>query len=523
MIELVRSCNHLKGRPENLQVCLVYPGELRSGLSSLSIQNLYSLLNSINGVSCDLLFSDTGRSLFLRRKISEFDIVAFSITYENHLFDAVRILLSGGIEPLREERGSGEPLIIAGGIGAFYNPAPLLPIFDAVYLGEAEGRVEEVFSAIPRGKESQLRYLDRFDNVVVSRGYRFRYSGSLVEEIEGKRKRIFKSELFPRYPSHSCFISDETEFSNMYLIELNRGCFQMCKFCVAAFMGLPYREKEIDVVKKELSDARSYTDRVGLIGAGVTDYSEMEELYRTLRGLGLKASFSSLKASSRSDYVLKILRMSGQKTATLAPETGSQELRFRINKRVRDEDYLSFAEELFRSGVENLKLYFLIGLPGEDEEDIRSTAGMIESFREVALRFWRERGRAGRIVASVNPLIPKPFTPFQWFGMPGKGEIERKVKLLRRLVGRLPNVSISVEGIKSSILQAVISRGDTRVGTAVAISVKRGESFRKSLKEMGLKLDELYTRERALDEVLPWDFVESGIDRNLLWHQYRGS
>ena len=515
---VINECSHLQLHPNDLKVLLVYPGEEKVGLSSLAVHRVYSLLNQIEGVSCDLIFEGLESSYFLGLHPKEFDVIAFSITYENHIFKAAELLSGWGIEPLRERR-KDSPLVIGGGIGLYYNPAPFLPLFDAVYLGEAEGRIEEVFGALRQNPK--LEVLERFDNIVVSRNYSFKYNGLLVEEISGEKKRIYRSKVFPQTPSHSCFLTKDTAFKDMFLIELNRGCIEKCRFCVATYMGLPYREKSLEVVEKEIALASKYVDRVGLIGAGVTDYSKMEELHRILKKYGVKASFSSLKASSPSPEIFEIIRESGQKTVTIAPEAGSEELRFAINKKVPDEKYFSFAEKALESGAENIKLYFLIGLPGETDEDIKAIAEMTKKFTEIGRKYWKERGVKGEIHLSVNPVIAKPFTPFQWYGLNPKSVIEKKLRLLQRELRKVKGVKLTHENVRDAVLQAIISRGDTRVGEAAVISAVKRIPFRKVLKEMGLPFEELYTREREKEEIFPWDIVESGINREYLWREYQ--
>lgn len=515
---IVRECNHLKHRPENLKVLLVYPGNEKVGFSSLAVHRVYSLLNSIEGITCDLIFDGLRSSYFLELSPKEFDVIAFSITYENHIFKATELLSSWGIDPLRERR-ENSPLIIGGGIGLYYNPAPILPIFDAVYLGEAEGRIEEVFGALRQSPS--LETFDGFDNVIVSRNYSFLYENLFVKEIKGEKKRIYRSKLFSQTPSHSCFLTGDAAFKDMFLIELNRGCIEKCRFCVATYMGLPYREKNLKVVEREIEIASKYVDRIGLIGAGVTDYSKMEELHKILKKYNVKASFSSLKASSSSSAIFEIIKESGQKTVTIAPEAGREELRFAINKKVPDEKYFTFTEKALESGAENIKLYFLIGLPGETEEDIKAIAQMTQKFLEIGRKFWKERGVRGEIHVSVNPVIAKPFTPFQWYGLNSKSVIEKKQRVLQRELRKVKGVKLTHENVKDAILQAIISRGDTRVGEAAVTSATERVPFRKALKELGLPFEELYTREREKEELFPWEVVESGINREYLWHEYQ--
>ncbi len=503
-----------------MKVLLVYPGAQKIGLSSLAVHRVYTIINSVDGVSCDLIFSDSETSLFLDLHPLEFDLIAFSITYENHLFEVVRLLSKWGIEPLREKR-EGAPPILGGGIGLFYNPAPFFPVFDAVYLGEAEGRLEEVISSL-RDNPTLEAFLP-FDNLMLSRDYSFTYDGLKVASFTGEKKRIYRSPLFPSTPSHSCFLSGDAAFKDMFLIELNRGCVEKCRFCVASYMGLPYREKEIEVVEREIALASKYVDRVGLIGAGVSDYTKMEELYKILKKYNMKASFSSLKASSKSPFIFEILKESGQKTVTIAPEAASQELRFAINKKVEDETYYSFAEKALEAGAENLKLYFLVGLPGETEEDIEAIAQMTARFREIALPYWKERRVKGEIHLSVNPVIAKPFTPFQWYGLNPKSLVEKKLRRLSKLVRRIPGVRLTHEPVRDAVLQAIVSRGDERLGVAAVRSVKEGINLRRALKEMELPFEELYTREREREELFPWEVVDSGIKREYLWREYQNA
>lgn len=501
----------------DLKVALIYPGPEKVGLSSLAVHQVYSLINSIKGVSCDLLFSDSSSSLFLSLNPKDFDILAFSITYENHLFEVVKLLEKWGIEPLRERR-KGAPLLLGGGIGLFYNPTPFMPIFDLIYLGEAEGRLEEVLLTLK--DNLSIDAVSHFDNVLVCADYSFYYDSLKLLRFEGERKRIYRSKEFSFNKCHSCFLLEDAAFKDLFLIELNRGCIEKCRFCVATYMGLPYREKSLEVVEEEVKVASRYGRRVGLIGAGVTDYSQMEGLYEILRKYGVKASFSSLKASSPSEYVFKIISESSQRTITLAPEAASERLRFSLNKKVPDERYFEFAKLALESGAESLKLYFLVGLPTETDEEVKAIVSMARKFREIALPYWRERGSAGEIHLSVNPVIAKPFTPLQWYGLEPKSKIERKLKLLSKLVKKVPGVKLTFENLKEAVLQAIVSRGDTRLGEAAVKVAKEGVNLRRALKEMGIPFEELYTREREREEPFSWEVVESGIKRDYLYREY---
>ncbi|SNR69656.1 radical SAM protein [Desulfurobacterium atlanticum] len=514
-------CNHLQASKNDLQVCLIYPGNSFSGFSSLAISNIYSTLNKIEGICCDIGFINHTESYFLEKPFNKFDILMFSITYEEHLLEVIKALEEWGIPSERKKRNSNFPLIFGGGIGIYYNPAPFFPIFDVIYLGEGEERLEEAFSNLP-GKDKQKikEIFDSFDNILIPEDYSFKYEKERVIEITGNRKRIFRSKEYPQRLSCSCFIVEETAFSNMGLIEINRGCIEKCRFCVASAMGLPYREKSIEILKKEIESLSEHTNTIGLIGTAVTDYSKLDKLYEILKGFNLKASFASLKANTSSDIVFKIIAESNQKTVTIAPETGSEIKRFALNKKVKDETFFHFCEKAFEAGVENLKLYFLTGIPEESSEDIEKIAVLTNKFREIALKYWKARKKTGKITVSVNPLIPKPFTPMQWYGMPKKSDIERRLRKIRTSILKIPNTNFNSENTKSAIFQAIISRGDERIGKAAIKMVKEKISFRKALREENLNMETLYTREREKDELFPWDLVESGIKREYLRNEY---
>jgi len=452
----------------------------------------------------------------------QFDIVAFSITYEEHIFEIAKALEKWKISPFKNNRSDNAPLLLGGGIGLYYNPVPFFPMLDVIYLGEAEERMEKIFENLSGIKEKKnlIQTLSGFDNIIVTENYKFKYKGERTIEIIGEKKHIFRSDKYPERLSCSCFITEETVFKNIGLIEINRGCTEKCRFCVASTMGLPYREKKIEIIEKEIASISKYTDKIGLIGTSVTEYSKMEKLHYILKKYKVKATFSSLKVSQKPETTLKILKESEQKTVTLAPETGREDKRIAMNKKVKNDEFFHFCEKLFEDGAENLKLYFLTGIPEETEKDLEAIAEMVREFHSIIMKFWKIRKKTGKISVSVNPLIAKPFTPMQWYGMPKKSQIEKNLRFLKKLLGKIPNTSLSHENTKNAIFQAVISRGDERVGVAAIKAINGNINFRKSLKEENLKIDSLYTRERDKDEFFPWEVVNSGIKRKYLRKEY---
>ncbi len=511
MVFKLPSCNHIKADRFALKVCLVYPGSSKAGISSLALSNIYSSLNSLEGIICDIFFSDSKRSVFLNKELASFDVVGFSISFETQLFEVVRILSSQSISPFKEDRDDSSPFLFVGGICPSYNPALYVPIFDAIYLGEAEERLEEIFKKLIEN-DFQMKYFFEFDNVIKTDEVAFFYEEDRAFPKKKALAKLFKSKAFPDKRSCLCFHKEDRVFSDMFLIEISRGCPERCRFCVASAFSLPYREKNIKIIENEISYAEGVFQRVGLIGTDASGYSRIEELIEIFEKKGFAPSLPSFKVS-QDEKIFKLIKISGQKTLTIAPEVGTDRLRFAINKKVKNDEFLDFVEKSVEAGIRNLRLYFLIGVPTETEDDL-------ESIIDFSLELKEKLPPGGKVTLSVNPMIPKPFTPMQWFGMPKKSALEKKLRKLERLAGKA-RLELSYEKASSAVLQAVLSRGDDRVSKAVVESVLKKKNFKSLLRSYGLKFDRLYSRERDEDEDFCWEVADFWIDRNYLLSEYK--
>jgi radical SAM superfamily enzyme YgiQ (UPF0313 family) len=305
----------------------------------------------------------------------------------------------------------------------------------------------------------------------------------------------------------------------MFLVELSRGCPRGCRFCAAGFIYLPYRQRDIEAVKSEAVRGLTERGRIGLVGAAVSDYRGIGELCRHIIRYGGKISVSSLRLDLLDGEMIEMLKASGHKTVALAPEGGSQRLRDLINKNIDEGQILDACERLIGQGILNLKLYFIIGLPTETDADLAEMVALVQRIRSRVIEAARKERRLGEIVLSVNPFVPKPFTPFQWCGMEEIKSLERKGKILREAIGRLSNVRLLMESPKDAYLQALLSRGDRRLAVLLVKSEELG-SWKKGAKAAGLDTDLLVNRDIPLDELLPWDFIEGG-DRGRLVREYR--
>lgn len=305
----------------------------------------------------------------------------------------------------------------------------------------------------------------------------------------------------------------------MYLIELSRGCPRGCRFCAAGFIYRPYRQRSLAKVKEEVDRGLAEHRKVGLVGAAVSDYREIGELCRYILEQGGKVSVSSLRIDGLDDDLINVLKASGHKTVALAPEGGSQRLRDLVKKEINEEQILSACDRLIKNDIINLKLYFIIGLPSETMTDLEEMVTLVMEIRERVIAAARAKGRLGEITLSVNPFVPKPFTPFQWCGMEDVKSLEMKIKYLQQAVGRLANLRMISESPRDAYLQALLSRGDRRLAGLLVRAAELG-NWRKGAREIGLDTDQLVYRDIPLDETLPWDVIASD-NRELLLREYR--
>jgi radical SAM superfamily enzyme YgiQ (UPF0313 family) len=324
------------------------------------------------------------------------------------------------------------------------------------------------------------------------------------------RKAAVKGTDLQDPPATSIFTPD-TEFGSRFLIEVVRGCANLCRFCWAGYNYLPVRAFDAGRILALAEAARAHATRVGLVSIALCDHPEIERILARLLELDYGISPASLRMDDLTPAIVDMLVRSGERTITIAPETGSDRLRRVINKTVTNEEILERVDLLFEHGVENLKLYFMIGLPSEEDADLVAIRELTVAMRERMLRHARGRGRIGRIVGSVNPLIPKPGTTYQWMPMEAHAATDRKIKRLRSLLADLDNVFFSIKSERHSYYQALLSLGDRRVTPAVEIAQRNGGNWRAAVAEAGIDSDFYIFRDRSRDACLPWDIIDGGM------------
>jgi radical SAM superfamily enzyme YgiQ (UPF0313 family) len=523
-----------------LTVCLVYPNRYRTAMSNLGFQAVYAQLNAHQDIVCERAFlpdpedlKEYGKSrtpllsLESQRPIADFNVVAFSVSFESDYLHIPRIFTLAGIPPFARERNDTHPLILAGGAALFLNPEPVVEFMDLVCVGEAEALLTPLLALLREEGLERKGLLERaagFTGIYVPSLYEVSYDGPRVEAIRNlpgapsRVSRVWSGEL-DRHATISEIFTPDTEFSDMHLIEISRGCPHGCRFCAAGFIYRPYRQRSLAKVKEEVERGLAQHRKIGLVGAAVSDYRGIGELCRYILAQGGKVSVSSLRIDGLNDDLVNALRESGHKTVSLAPEGGSQRLRDLIKKDIHEEQILSACDRLIANGILNLKLYFIIGLPTEAMADLEEMVTLVAGIRERVVAAARAKGRLGEVVLSVNPFVPKPFTPFQWCAMEDVKSLEGKIRFLQQAVGRLSNLRLISESPRDAYLQALLSRGDRRLAEFLVRAAELG-NWRRGAKEIGLNTDQLVYRNIPLDEALPWDVIDSG-DRELLLREYR--
>ena len=518
-----------------LRVALAFPNTYFVGMSSLGFQTVYRLFNALDDVVCERVFLppkqelqaqlNSGAPLLTlesQTPVRDFDVLAFSVSFEWDYINVVTMLRLAGLAPRADARRATDPLVVIGGAVTFVNPEPLAPFADVIAAGEGETLVPDLTAALRDTTERPevLRRLVQCRGFYVPEFYTVHYKADgTIEAFEPRagtgappvvRKAALKSTERLDPPATSIFTPD-TEFGSRFLIEVVRGCANLCRFCWAGYNYLPVRAFPADRILELASAARRHSSRAGLVSIALCDHPDIDRILRGLLDMGYSISPASLRLDDLTPAIVQMLRESGERSITIAPEAGSDRLRRVINKTVTNQEILDAAELIFANGMDNLKLYFMIGLPTETDDDLAGIHDLVTGMRESMLRHARAKGRIGRIVGSVNPLIPKPGTAYQWLPMEDPAVTERKSKRLRSLLSGLDNVYFNIKSERHSYYQALLSLGDRRVAPAIEAAERNGGNWRAAVAEAGLDAAFYIFRDRSNDAVLPWDIIDGGM------------
>src|SRR5947207_3046473 len=531
-----------------LRVALAFPNTYWVGMSNLGFQTVYRLLNAEDDVVCERVFLPPKQELAelvasraplltleSQSPAGEFDVFAFSVSFEWDYVNVLTLLRLAGIPLHASERTERHPLIVIGGAVTFVNPEPLAPFADVIAAGEGEVLVPALDRAFRESSDRRelLRALSRERGFYIPSFYEPRYAsdGSLAGYVATGdapdapvpvRKAALKTTDAVDPPATSIFTPD-TEFGSRFLIEVVRGCANLCRFCWAGYNYLPVRAFPADRILQLAQDARAYANRVGLVSIALCDHPDIERILARLHEMGYAISPASLRLDDITEPIVRILRASGERTITIAPETGSDRLRRVINKTVTNDEILDRAELIFANGIENLKLYYMLGLPTETDDDLVAIRDLTLELRERMLKYAKPRGTIGRIIGSVNPLIPKPGTAYQWLPMEADAQVDRKIKRLRSLTADIDNVYFNIKSERHSYYQALLSLGDRRVAPAIEAAERNGQNWRAAVAESGVDADFFLSRDRSGDAMLPWDIIDGGMKASFFKAEYEKS
>ena len=524
-------------------VAFLYPNTYHLGMSNLGLHILYQILNK-KGWACERVFlpeakkreeyAKTKTALFsmeTQRPLADFPYICITVSFEMDYLNILTQLQMGRIKLLAKERGERDPFVILGGPCATFNPEPLADFADLVVIGEGEETLPKLLALLEqlrlekKTRTERLLAAAQLPGVYAPLFYEPEYDAE--ETFSGMKKLAEVPAAISRqwvrdldaYPHTSAIISPYTEFANMFIVEVARGCGRHCRFCMAGYCFRKPRSRALELLLQDIRKRPEQTAKVGLMGAAVSDYPEMKQLTRTLAEEKVPFSCASLRADSLDRPLVQALAKSGQRTMTVAPEAGSARMRAAINKGITEEHIYEAMEYAARAGMPNIKLYFMIGLPGETEEDIEEMIALAHRVR----RRMDALGHTGDLTLSVNAFVPKPFTPYQWSPLDEVKTLKRKFKLLQNGFKTDRRIRLLTESLKETILQAALARGDRRLGQVLLWAAENRTGLKEAFRFAGIDPEVLACRKMNTEQPLPWDHLDMGVSKMYLLKEKENS
>jgi radical SAM superfamily enzyme YgiQ (UPF0313 family) len=525
-----------------LPIALCYPNTYAIGMCNLGFQSVYSLFNAEKAFVCERAFAEpvligshsagrgdwTGDESYRvderlralgepltvesQRPLTDFAVIAFSLSFELDYFNVGDLLRRAGLEPLARDRSEDDPVIIAGGPAVSGNPEPLAPMLDAIVVGEVEPVMEGLKEALLGGgnRADVLARLAGLRGVYVPSRYGVSYGrdGAIDAVTADDDAALPVARLNARnvndFQTMSAVLSPDIELGDMFLVEMTRGCARGCRFCLAGYTSLPVRHREVDHIMEGVRHGLRFRQRVGLISAATSDHPHLAQLLEKMLAAGAKVSLSSLRIDRITPFLVEALVRSGTRNITLAPEAGSQRMRDVINKRLTHEQIVHAAGLAGKGGIPKAKLYYIVGLPGETDDDARELAALSAE----VLAAMREHNRGARVAVNLSPHVPKAQTAFQWEAMAPVEVSERRIAIVQKALRPL-GIDVRSEAPAAQRVQAILARGDRRLAP-VLLETRRLGDFEKHLRRHGLD-PESYLGDLDPNGVMPWSFVSTGV------------
>ena len=528
-------------------VCLAYPNIYRIGMANLGFQSIYKIINELPSFLCERVFLPvsgddaefvTGAaetvSLENQKPVRDFDILAVSISFENDYPSVLKLLERSGIPLTSKDRNSRHPLVIGGGVALTLNPEPLADYFDLFILGEAEEALP-LFAAV----FSEARHLEldkktllleaqkKLPGVYVPSLYAVNYSRQgkirdilpLADGLPGKI-RISSIKNINAFSTTEVISSRDSEMAEMYLVEVNRGCPHRCRFCAAGHVYAPPRFRGYAEIISAVDDGLRIKKKIGLVGTAVSDHSDLVKICQYIVNQGAQAGIGSLRLDRINENTVSLIKECGIETVALAPEAGSQRLRDFLRKGISLDDILNSARCLIEKEIFNLRLYFMLGLPTEEEADIDAIIDLVKKIQHAVIGHTSGKRKFRRITLSLNQFIPKPRTPLQWCALANVQDVGKKITKITRAFRPDRQIHVIADVPKGDYVQALLSLGDRRVGDILLAVHLRNGNWSQALKDVNIHPDFYVYRQKDLDEIMPWDVIDVGMSKKKLLQEY---
>ncbi len=553
----------------DIRFAMCFPDVYEIGMSHLGLQILYDMFNRRGDVYCERVFSPwTDLDSIMREQhiplfalesqdpIRDFDFLGITIQYEMCYTNILQVLDLGGIPLHAEDRAEGDPIVIGGG-PCVYNPEPLAPFFDLFYIGEGETRYDDLFDLYKQMKGEGASRMDflrnaaRLPGIYAPAFYTVSYHGNgtilSFAPSEDGIPSVVKKEMVPDLDKAPYIEKPIVPFlkvaQDRVVLEVMRGCIRGCRFCQAGNIYRPLRERSAGYLKdyaRKILDSTGH-EEITLSSLSSSDYSHLEEvvdfLISEFRGKGVNVSLPSLRIDAFSLDVMSKVQDIRKSSLTFAPEAGSQRLRDVINKGLTEEDIIRGAAEAFRGGWSRVKLYFMLGLPTETREDMEGIALLSEKVAKTYYDAVPKEKRNGRVqvVASSSFFVPKPFTPFQWAGMCTRGEFLERAYIVKDKFKEMLNkksLKYNYHEADVTVLEGFLARGDRRAAAVIEAAYQNGalydawteafhyEYWEQAFARTGIDIHFYTSRERSVDEILPWDFIDCGVSKEFFIREW---